>query len=58
MWNSTINKYSDNLKAPAKLELGPYPMLPGAKDAGLFFKPSQMFSIGKSSKHQRSGNVD
>ncbi|WP_447871516.1 ABC transporter substrate-binding protein [Serratia fonticola] len=53
MWNSTINKYSDNLKAPAKLELGPYPMLPGAKDAGLFFKPSQMFSIGKSSKHPK-----
>jgi oligogalacturonide transport system substrate-binding protein len=22
MWNSTINKYSDNLKPPAKLELG------------------------------------
>lgn len=53
MWNSTINKYSDNLKAPAKLELGDYPMLPDAKDAGLFFKPAQMFSIGKSTKHPK-----
>ncbi|MFC0225368.1 ABC transporter substrate-binding protein [Serratia aquatilis] len=53
MWNSTINKYSDNLKPPAKLELGSYPMLEGATDAGLFFKPAQMFSIGKSSKHPR-----
>lgn len=51
MWNSTITKYSDNLKPPAKLELGHYPMLKGATDAGLFFKPSQMFSIGKSTKH-------
>ncbi|WP_431221588.1 ABC transporter substrate-binding protein [Serratia sp. L9] len=53
MWNSTINKYSDNLKPPAKLDLGHYPMLEGATDAGLFFKPSQMFSIGKSSKHPK-----
>ena len=51
MWNSTINKYSDNLKPPAKLELGSYPMLPGATDAGLFFKPAQMLSIGKSTKN-------
>ncbi|PWC12163.1 ABC transporter substrate-binding protein [Brenneria corticis] len=53
MWNSTITKYSDNLQPPAKLELGPYPMLPEAKDAGLFFKPAQMFSIGKSTKHPK-----
>lgn len=51
MWNSTINKYSDNLKPPAKLVLGSYPMLPGATDAGLFFKPAQMLSIGKSTKN-------
>lgn len=53
MWNSTINKYSDNLKPPAKLVLGEYPMLPGATDAGLFFKPAQMLSIGKSTKTRR-----
>ncbi|AHG18757.1 sugar ABC transporter substrate-binding protein [Chania multitudinisentens RB-25] len=53
MWNSTIKKYSDNLQPPAKLELGNYPMLEGATDAGLFFKPAQMFSIAKSSKHPR-----
>lgn len=53
MWNSTITKYSDNLQPPAKLELGSYPILPGAKDAGLFFKPAQMLSIGKSTKHPK-----
>ena len=42
MWNSTIHKYSDNLKPQAKLELGNYTILPGATDAGLFFKPAQM----------------
>ncbi|MFT8209638.1 MAG: hypothetical protein ACMZI0_01565 [Symbiopectobacterium sp.] len=26
-------------------------MLPGAKDSGLLFKPSQIFSIGNSTKH-------
>jgi ABC-type glycerol-3-phosphate transport system substrate-binding protein len=26
-------------------------MLPGATDAGLFFKPAQMLSIGKSTKN-------
>lgn len=53
MWNSTITKYSDNLKPPAKLDLGAYPMLPDAKDAGLFFKPAQMFSISKTTKHPK-----
>ncbi|MBJ7220670.1 MULTISPECIES: ABC transporter substrate-binding protein [unclassified Brenneria] len=57
MWNSTITKYSDNLQPPAKLELGHYPMLPEAKDAGLFFKPAQMLSIGKSSKHPKEASL-
>ena len=51
MWNTAVTKYSDNLKPPAKLELGDYPMLPGATDAGLFMKPSMMLSIGKTTKH-------
>lgn len=54
MWNSTIAKYSDNLKPPARLVLGHYPMLEGATDAGLFFKPAQMLSIGKSSKNPQA----
>ncbi|WP_058913763.1 ABC transporter substrate-binding protein [Entomohabitans teleogrylli] len=53
MWNSTITKYSDNLKPPARLELGSYPMLPEARDAGLFFKPAQMFSVSKTTKHPK-----
>lgn len=48
---TTEGTYADSLKAPSKLVLGPYPMLPGAKDSGLFFKPSQIFSIGNSAKN-------
>lgn len=52
MWNTNAVMYENNLVAPYnKLELGPFFMLPGATDAGLFFKPTMMFSIGKSTKH-------
>jgi len=51
MWDSTISKYGDNLQQPMKLALAPYPMLSGATDAGLFYKPAQSFSIGRNTKH-------
>lgn len=51
MWDTAITKYSDNLKPPMGLELAPYPMAPGAKDAGLLSRPSMMFSIGRNTKH-------
>ncbi len=51
MWDTAVPKYSDNLQPPMSLELGPYPMAPGAKDAGLLARPSMMFSIGRNTKH-------
>ena len=48
---STDGTFAGSLRPPAHLEVGPYPMLPGATDAGIFFKPAMMFSIGKNSKH-------
>lgn len=53
MWNSAINKYNDNLMPPMSMELGFYPMRKGADDAGLFYKPALMFSIGKNSKNPK-----
>ncbi|PWC13406.1 ABC transporter substrate-binding protein [Brenneria corticis] len=54
MWNTNAIMYENNLKPPYnKLELGNFFMLPGAKDAGLFFKPTMMFSIGKNTKHPK-----
>ena len=51
MWDTAIAKYSDNLQPPMSLELGPYPMTPGATQAGLLARPSMMFSIGRNTKH-------
>ena len=53
MWNTAAGKYNDNLQPPMSMEIGDYPMMPGSKDAGLFYKPSLMFSIGKNSKHPK-----
>ncbi len=50
IWTSE-GTYADSLKPPSVLVLGPYPMIDGAKDSGLFFKPSQIFAIGKNSKN-------
>ncbi|TDO95901.1 ABC transporter substrate-binding protein [Marinomonas balearica] len=51
MWNSAINKYNDNLKPPMKMALGPYLTKTGATDAGLFYKPAQMFAIGNNTDY-------
>ncbi|EEX36140.1 MAG: ABC transporter substrate-binding protein [Vibrio metschnikovii] len=51
MWDTAVEKYADNLQPPMSLELGPYPMLPNAKDAGLLARPSMMFSIGRNTRH-------
>src|SRR5690606_38777361 len=52
MWNTNAVMYENNLAAPYNtLELGPFFMLPGATDAGLFLKPTMMFSVAKTSKH-------
>lgn len=48
---STDNTFSGSLKAPATLEVGPYPTLPGAKDSGMFYKPAMMLSIGKNTRY-------
>lgn len=52
MWNTNATMYEANLQLLYnKLDLGPFFMLPGAKEAGLFFKPTMMLSIGRSTKH-------
>lgn len=51
MWDTAIGKYSANLDPSMSLELGPYPMSPGATDSGLLARPSMMFSIGRNTEH-------
>nr|WP_318384216.1 ABC transporter substrate-binding protein [uncultured Enterobacter sp.] len=50
-WNISIRMYINNLTPPAKLVLGDYVTLPGATNAGIYFKTAQMFSLAKSTRH-------
>lgn len=52
-WNIVIRAYVSNLTPPATLELGPHLMLPGATDAGIYFKVSQMFTISRHTQHPK-----
>ncbi len=51
MWDTAVDKYAANLDPSMKLELGPYPMVAGAKDSGLLARPSMMLSMGRNTKH-------
>jgi len=50
-WNISIRMYINNLTAPAKLVLGDYVMMPGAHEAGIYFKTAQLFALAKSTRH-------
>lgn len=56
-WNISIRVYINNLTPPATLITGEYPVLPQAKDAGIYFRVGQMFSIAKSTKHPREAAI-
>jgi oligogalacturonide transport system substrate-binding protein len=50
-WDSVINLRKSTLDAQQKLNLGQFPTLPGAKDSGMFGRPTLMYAIGKNSRH-------
>jgi len=52
-WSSAIGKSLNALAPGQELVLGPYLMLPGASDSGLFYKPGMMVSINRQSQHVR-----
>lgn len=51
LWNSSIDKFTDTLRPGEHVELAPYPLLPGARDAGLLYRPAMMFAINRQSPH-------
>ncbi|MDI7776483.1 ABC transporter substrate-binding protein [Asticcacaulis sp. EMRT-3] len=51
LWNSSIDKFTDTLAHGEKLKLAPYPLRPGATDAGLLYRPSMMFAINSRTKY-------
>ncbi len=56
-WNSSIDKYTDTLRAGEKVVLAPYPMRPGAKDAGLLYRPAMMFAVNRQSRHPEEAGL-
>lgn len=50
-WNSAIDKYTDTLAPGQSVDLAPYPMRAGAKDAGLLYRPAMMFAINRRCEH-------
>jgi oligogalacturonide transport system substrate-binding protein len=49
-WDSAIGLRASTLAPGEKLALGPFPTLPGAKDSGLFGRPTVMYTVGRNSK--------
>ena len=52
-WNALYPAQRHSLRVESDLVLGPYPLLPGAKDAGQFQKTAMMYSIGRTTKHPK-----
>ncbi len=46
-WDSTIVLRASTLKGVNRLALGEMPMLPGAKDSGIFGRPALMYAVGR-----------
>ncbi|WP_077033724.1 ABC transporter substrate-binding protein [Pelomonas sp. KK5] len=50
-WDSVIGLRSSTLDKDQKLALGAFPTLPGAKNSGMFGRPTLMFTVGRNCKH-------
>ena len=49
-WDSVINLRKSTMNKQQNLNLGPFPTLKGAKDSGMFGRPTLMYGIGRNSK--------
>lgn len=49
-WDSAIPLRASTLKAPQRLVLGDFPMLPGSRVSGMFGRPSVMFAAGRNTR--------
>ena len=52
-WTSAIGKLTETLEPGQKIVLAPYLMRPGARDAGLFYRPGMMIAINSKTAHPR-----
>ncbi len=51
-WDSVLRLRASTLDKSQKLDIGEFPQLPGAKNSGLFGRPSLLFVVSKRSKNQ------
>jgi oligogalacturonide transport system substrate-binding protein len=52
-WTSAVGKLVETLEPGQKVVLAPYLMRPGARDAGLFYRPGMMIAMNAHTKHPR-----
>jgi oligogalacturonide transport system substrate-binding protein len=50
-WDSVISLRESTLKKPQQLVLGELPVLPAARNSGLFGRPSLMYAVGRNTRH-------
>lgn len=50
-WDSVLRLRASTLNKEQKLDIGEFPMVPGAKNSGLFGRPSLVFAASKRTKH-------
>jgi oligogalacturonide transport system substrate-binding protein len=52
-WTSAIGKLTETLEPGQRIVLAPYLLRPGARDAGLFYRPGMMIAINSKTAHPR-----
>jgi oligogalacturonide transport system substrate-binding protein len=52
-WTSAVGKLVETLEPGQKIVLAPYLMRPGARDAGLFYRPGMMIAMNAKTAHPR-----
>jgi oligogalacturonide transport system substrate-binding protein len=50
-WTSAVGKLVETLQPGQKVVLAPYLMRPGARDAGLFYRPGMMIAMNAKTEH-------
>jgi oligogalacturonide transport system substrate-binding protein len=53
-WTSAVGKLVETLEPGQKVVLAPYLMRPGARDAGLFYRPGMMIAMNSKTEHPRA----
>jgi oligogalacturonide transport system substrate-binding protein len=52
-WTSAVGKLVETLEPGQKVVLAPYLMRPGARDAGLFYRPGMMIAMNSRTEHPK-----